>query len=61
MKFPLFNPKNILSEPGDKFSAEITKKGRQVASLRKGENKTTWTRYPSTDTVVETIVHRKKK
>ena len=60
MKFSLFKP-GFLSEPGDKFTAEITKSGRQVASLKKGNNKTTLTRYPTTETIVETIVHKKKK
>ncbi|PWJ10232.1 hypothetical protein [Ruminococcus flavefaciens] len=61
MKFSLFKRGNLLSDPGDKFTAEVTKTGKQVASLIKGDKKTTWTRYPTTETVVETIVHKKKK
>ena len=51
----------LLSKPGDKFSAEITSSGRQVTKLNTEEIKRSAVRYPSTGTIVETIVHKKKK
>lgn len=50
----------LLSKPGDKFSAEITPTGKQVVKIDTEETKRSAVRYPSTGTVVETIVHKKK-
>ena len=58
----IFNSKlgKLLSSPGDKFSAEITKSGRQVVKLTTDEIRRSAVRYPNTGTVVETIVHKIK-
>lgn len=50
----------MLKKPGDSLSAEITKSGRQVIKIDTDVIKHTATRYPSTGTVVETIVRKKK-
>ena len=47
----------LLSEPGDKLSAEITSTGRQVVKVDTSKTKRSIVRY-KTGTVVETIVHR---
>ena len=56
----IFNSKlgKLLSSPGDKFSAEITKTGRQVVKITTDEIRRSAVRYPNTGTVVETIVHK---
>jgi len=51
----------LLSKPGDKFSAEITPTGKQVVKINTEEIKHTAVKYPSTGTIVETIVHKEKK
>ena len=58
----IFNSKlgKLLSSPGDKFSAEITKTGRQVLKITTDEIRRSAVRYPNTGTVVETIVHKIK-
>jgi hypothetical protein len=58
----IFNSKlgKLLSSPGDKFSAEITKTGRQVVKITTDEIRRSAVRYPNTGTVVETIVHKIK-
>ena len=58
----IFNSKlgKLLSSPGDKFSAEITKSGRQVVKLTTDEIRRSAVRYPNTGTVVEPIVHKMK-
>jgi hypothetical protein len=55
------NLKNLLSKPGDKFTAEITPTGKQVIKLFTGEVKHSAVRYPETGTIVETIVRRASK
>lgn len=50
----------ILIRPGDKFSAEITKTGKQVVKIATSEIRYSAVRYPETGTVVETIVHKIK-
>lgn len=47
----------ILTEPGDRLEARITKSGRKVVKIQKnaGKNKYSATQYP-TGTVVETKV-----
>lgn len=50
----------LLSKPGDKFSAEITPTGKQVVKIDTEDIKRSAVRYPSTGTVVETIVHKPK-
>ena len=58
----IFNSKlgKLLSSPGDKFSAELTKTGRQVVKLTTDEIRRSAARYPNTGTVVETIVDKMK-
>ncbi len=51
----------LLNNPGDIFSAKITKSGKQVVKLHKKEYKRTAVRYPGTGTIVETIVRREEK
>lgn len=51
----------LLSSPGDKFSAEVTKSGRRVAKLATKAIRHSIVNYPSTGTTVETIVHKKNK
>ena len=51
-------PNNSLVDPGDKFSAEITKKGRQVIKLWTKKGKRSAVRYPKTGTIVVTIVYK---
>ena len=55
------NLKNLLSKPGDKFTAEITPTGKEVIKLWTSEVKHSAVRYPETGTVVETIVRRASK
>lgn len=55
------NLKSLLSKPGDKFSAEITKSGNKVLKLVTSRAKRSAVMYPKTGTVVETIVHRVSK
>lgn len=50
--------KDILTKPGDKFTAEITPNGNEVLKLVTNEAKRSAIRYTKTGTVVETIVHR---
>lgn len=50
--------KDILTKPGDKFTAEITPNGNEVLKLVTSEAKRSAIRYTKTGTVVETIVHR---
>ena len=51
----LFNKKNgILKEPGDKISAEVTKKGRKVVKLKNKHGKMSVVEYPN-GRVVDTI------
>lgn len=50
----------FLTKPGDKFSAEVTKSGKQVVKLVTSEIKRSAVRYPETGTVVETIVRKGK-
>lgn len=52
----------LLSQPGDKMSAEITKSNRKVGkiSLNHGENKYSITQYPN-GTTVETRTTKRKK
>lgn len=54
------NLKNLLSNPGDKLSAEITPKGNQVLKLVTSGVKHSAIRYKS-GTIVETIVHPASK
>lgn len=51
-----------LTKPGDKFFAYITQSGREVmrASLDGGQTKWSATRYPTTDTIVETRTTKKR-
>ena len=62
--FPsIFSPasntsKRILTKPGDKLTAEITKTGKQVIKLRSSEANRSAVRYPKTGTIVETIVYK---
>ncbi len=48
----------ILKNPGDNLSAQITKSGKQVIKVHTSTVKRSATRYPSTGTIVETIVHK---
>ncbi len=48
---------NYLVDPGDLFTAKITKSGRQVIKLHKRGTKKSAVRYP-TGTIVETSVYR---
>lgn len=57
----LSNLKSLLSKPGDKFTAEITKSGKEVIKLLTSEEKHSAVRYPETGTIVETIVRRASK
>lgn len=50
----------FLTRPGDKFSAEVTKSGKQVVKLVTSEIKRSAVRYPETGTIVETIVRKNK-
>ena len=50
--------KGLLTKPGDKMSARVTKSGRQVVKLDTSEIRRSAVRYPSTGTTVETIVRR---
>ena len=52
--------KGFLNEPGDTFIAKITKSGFQVIKIMTKGGQRTFTRYPGTGTVVETIVYRDK-
>ncbi len=49
----------ILSKPGDKMSAEVTKTGRKVMKVHTSAGKHSVTQYPN-GTTVKTIVNRKK-
>lgn len=51
----------LLSSPGDKFSAEVTKSGRQVVKIATKTIRRSIVNYPSTGTTVETIVHKSGK
>lgn len=53
--------KGLLNEPGDTFIAKITKNGFQVIKIIAKGGARTFTRYPSTGTVVETIVYKDKQ
>ncbi len=48
----------ILSKPGDKMTAEVTKSGRQVVKLETQEIKRSAVKYPETGTIVETRVYK---
>ena len=48
--------KGFLTDPGDKFTAEVTSKGLQVIKTSIRGLKRSLVRYPSTGTVVETRV-----
>ena len=50
----------LLSKPGDKMSAEVTKTGRKVMKIHTSEGKHSVTQYKN-GTTVETIVTRKKE
>lgn len=51
----LFN-QGLLSQPGDDFHAYVTKTGRQVVKIKKGDGtKASATRYPTTGKVVQTL------
>lgn len=52
----------ILQHPGDKLTAEVTKSGRQVVKITSnhGTVKNSFTRYPSTGTIVRTSSEKKK-
>ncbi len=54
--FKSFSNKNLV-DPGDKFSAEITKSGRQVIKLRTRGVRKSAVRYP-TGTIVKTTVYK---
>ena len=57
----LFNSfDSLLSKPGDSFSAKVTKSGRQVIKIVSGGKKASATRYPSTGTIVQTLVKKNK-
>lgn len=51
----------LLTKPGDKLTAEISPSGKQVIKIATDTIKKSMVRYPSTGTVVETIVHQGKK
>ena len=53
--------RRLLSKPGDRLIAEITPTGKEVIKLITKETKRTAIRYPSTDTIVEIIVHKVSK
>ena len=52
---------HLLSKPGDKLIAEITPTGKEVIKLITRTTKRSAIRYPSTGTIVETIVHKVSK
>ncbi len=58
--FPSFFD-GLLNKPGDTFIAKVTKSNRHVIKLKKSGIKRSAVRYPSTGTIVETIVHRKNR
>lgn len=48
--------KGLLSDPGDKLFAYVTKTGRQVIKIEKSNGvKASATRYPTTKKVVQTL------
>ncbi len=49
----------LLKKPGDSIFAKITPTGNQVIKISTETIKRTAIRYPSTGTIVETIVHHK--
>ncbi len=51
---------SLLKNPGDKFSAEITRTGKQVIKQSVSGIKRSAVRYPGTGTIVETIVHKEQ-
>lgn len=53
-----FSNNGILKKPGDRLSANITKSGKQVIKIHTATTKRSATKYPSTGTIVETIVHK---
>ncbi len=55
-----FSDSGLLKNPGDSFSAKITKTGKQVVTLDTDIRRTA-VRYPSTGTIVETIVRKTSK
>lgn len=50
----------LLTKPGDKFSAEVTKTGKQVVKIATSEIKRSAVKYPETGIIVETIVRKTK-
>ena len=52
--FIFSKPSEILREPGDKISMEVTKSGRRVGKINTKVLKMSQTLYPSTGTIVET-------
>lgn len=52
--FIFSSPSDVLREPGDKASMEITKSGRRVGKIDTKVLKMSQTLYPSTGTIVET-------
>lgn len=53
----IFN-NGLLKNHGDSLSARITKSGKQVLKIRTSSTKRAWTRYPSTGTIVQTVVRK---
>lgn len=49
----------LLKNSGDSLSAKITKSGRQVLKLHTHSGKRSWTRYPSSGTIVGTFVRKR--
>ena len=47
----------LLSEPGDEMSAEVTRTGRQVIKIKTKKGKKSAVRYPSTGKIVVTSVY----
>jgi len=52
----------ILTQPGDRLEAYVTKSGRNVLKIQKsnGDYKYSATKYPTTGTIVETKSTKKK-
>lgn len=50
----------LLEKPGDSFKAEITKTGREVLTICKGDKKASITKYPMTGRIVETLSYTEK-
>lgn len=63
-KYDLFSNvfSGILKSSGDYLIAKVTeKRGNQVIKTQINGEKRSFVRFPTTETIVETIVHKKKK